>query len=326
MAEPSAGQVRSAITWVAGKDDVAETTETTEMPWEWFWHAIQGDFADDRSIKQILLDTVISMIPGVDQICDARDLIANCKKLYHDTADQWAWVSLALTLIGLFPVLGSLAKGVLKIIFAFIARLRKAITPHAVEQALDWVITFLRRRDVQEYIKIRKIDEVLMWLAERFKALQARIDVQTLLKAFDDGIEGVTALVNKVSLIPTVGANAKAALDKITAVRLKADAGLGQALKPVKDIIDTVIVALEKRAFREKYGILNANNVHFRGTLPEAAALPSMRCAEHPDWLSDGLPTKWKKADVNKERPNVKAKVALKWPELSDQNIRETLN
>ena len=319
MADPTAGQVRSALAWTTGKDEAAATSET---PWEWFWHAIQGDFNDDRSTKQILLDTVISMVPGVDQICDARDLIANCKKLYHDASDQWAWLSLALTLIGLFPVFGSLAKGVMKIIFAYITRLGKAVTPQAIEQSIDWVITFLRRRDVQEYIKIRKIDEVLTWLAEQLKQLRGRIDLPALIKAFDTGIDGVTALVNKVSLIPTVGANAKAVLAKITAVRLKADAGLGQALQPVLEIVDSTILALERRAFREKFGILDANNVHFRGTLPEAAAISLMRRNDHPAWLSDGTPSKWLSAEVDTERAIVDREVAKGWPSLTDSNIK----
>ena len=86
---------------------------------EWIWVVIQGDFADDQSTAQTITSTVISMIPFVDQICDVRDVVANCKKINQDTANKWAWVALVLTLIGLFPTLGSLAKGCFKILFAY---------------------------------------------------------------------------------------------------------------------------------------------------------------------------------------------------------------
>ena len=75
---------------------------------EWLWEVIQGDFAEEQSTAQIATGTVISMIPFVDQLCDVRDVVANCRKINEDSSNKWAWVGLSLTLVGLFPVLGSL--------------------------------------------------------------------------------------------------------------------------------------------------------------------------------------------------------------------------
>ena len=80
---------------------------------------LQGDFNDDQTTAQMVTGTVISMIPFVDQICDVRDVVANCKKINQDSANKWHWVALALTLIGLFPTLGSLVKGCFKVLFAY---------------------------------------------------------------------------------------------------------------------------------------------------------------------------------------------------------------
>ncbi len=77
---------------------------------EWIWVVLQGDFADEQNTAQTITGTVISMIPFVDQLCDVRDVVANCRKINQDTSNKWAWVALVLTLIGLFPTLGSLAK------------------------------------------------------------------------------------------------------------------------------------------------------------------------------------------------------------------------
>jgi hypothetical protein len=70
-------------------------------PAEWIWEVLQGDFNDQASTAQIVTGTVISMIPFVDQLCDVRDLVANCKKLDEEPEQSWHWFSLALTLIGL---------------------------------------------------------------------------------------------------------------------------------------------------------------------------------------------------------------------------------
>lgn len=318
MAALTASQTRDAIVAATGNPANAAPDES---PWEWFWHAVQGDFNDNRSTKQIVMDAAISMIPGIDQLCDVRDLIANCKKLYHDSEDVWSWVALVLTLIGLFPVLGSLVKGVLKIVIAFVVRAGKAATPRAIEQSISWVVAFLRRQDVQKYIKIKKIDEVLSWLAAELKILRNKIDIAALISAFDKGINVVTALVNKVSLIPSVAGKAKHTLDMITAVRLKADAGLRQAIKPVTDILDETILALERRALLEQHGILDVNNVHYYGTIPEADAISIMSRKDHPDWLSDGVPTKYKQANARAERAQVDKEVLNGYPPLSDTNI-----
>ncbi len=110
MAEINTTQMRDALAWMTNDQEKAKEPSTN--PFEWFWEAMQGDFNEDRSTCQLVIDAAISMIPLVDQVCDVRDLIANCSKLRKDLTDTWAWVALALTLIGLFPFLGSLAPGV----------------------------------------------------------------------------------------------------------------------------------------------------------------------------------------------------------------------
>src|SRR4051812_15504018 len=90
--------------WVASaKHDLAATAE-------WIWEVLQGDFNDDATGAQVAVGTVISMIPFVDQLCDVRDIVANCKKINKDPSSGWLWISLVLTLIGLFPTLGSFVK------------------------------------------------------------------------------------------------------------------------------------------------------------------------------------------------------------------------
>jgi hypothetical protein len=218
MAELNATQMRDALAWVT--NDKAKANEPSTNLWQWFWEAIQGDFNEDRSAAQIMTDAVISMIPLVDQVCDVRDLIANCKKLHHDPKDTWAWVALALTLIGLFPSLGSLVKGVLKIFFLFVRRSGGDATVKAVDAAMTWVVSFLRRRDVQKYLHALRIDEIFKWLAAEIKVVRRKVNIQTLIAAFDRTIKVMEGLVGKVSMIPAIGRKAKATLEQVKAIRL----------------------------------------------------------------------------------------------------------
>src|SRR5262249_54283995 len=81
---------------------------------KWVWGAIEGDFNKDPDLGQIVLGTVISLIPILDQISDFRDLSANLIALCEadDLRDFWLLFAVVITLIGCFPEIGSAIKGV----------------------------------------------------------------------------------------------------------------------------------------------------------------------------------------------------------------------
>lgn len=320
MADVNATQMRDALAWATGEE---EGHEPSSNPFVWFWEAIEGDFNENRSTSQILVDAGISMIPLVDQVCDLRDLIANCRKLSKDQTDVWNWVALVLTLIGLFPALGSLVKGVLKIFFGFVRRSGGEKISEAVDGAMSWTISFLRRRRVQEYLHAHKVDEVLKWLATEIRAVRAKISVSELIAAFDRAIKVVEAMSRKVDSVPVLGNKARHALVEVQKIRSSADQHFARALKPVQDVVDTAILRLEREALQRQKGILDVRNVHFRGTLPEAQAISLMRNARtRPSWLNDGDVPRWSEAKVSSVEPLVAAKVKEGWPSLTAGNIR----
>lgn len=231
MSDVHTTQMRDALAWATNKPETAH--EASSNPFVWFWEAVEGDFNEDRTTAQILTDAGISMIPLIDQICDMRDLIADCRKPTRNLTDHWAWVSLILTLIGLFPTLGSLAKGVLKIFFAFVRREGERPIAKSRGAAMNCVIALLRRREVQAFLKSRKVDEVFRWLADEIRTLRNKTNISTVTAAFDRGIWVLDTLTSRVSAVPIIGAKAKNALSQGKNVRLMIDRHLGEALKPV---------------------------------------------------------------------------------------------
>ena len=85
---------------------------------DWLWGTLQGDFNENPSTSQIVVGSIISMIPVIDQIMDCRDVCANVMVLTDDDKanDTNGWIALTLTGIGFIPVLGSAVKGVGKVI------------------------------------------------------------------------------------------------------------------------------------------------------------------------------------------------------------------
>ena len=320
MAQLTNTQVRDGMAWATGADEKA--IQPNDNPWTWFFEAIQGDFNENRSTAQILTDAAISMIPVVDQICDLRDLVANSKKLSKDPDDKWAWVSLALTLVGLLPVVGSLLKGVLKIFFSFVARCDGGNVAKAVQHGMSWVVTFLRRRDVQLYLRKKKIDEVFSWAVIQVRIVRNSLDVPKLIDALGKCVSVLERCVEKVAIIPKIGDFATAVLSDVKKVQMGAQEGLNTAHHNVVSVLDEIIQALERTHLHARFGILDVGNVHFRGGLPESVSITLMRtAAKMPRWLTVGNVLKWKEAKVSAYASMVSSAVKKGWPSLSEQNI-----
>jgi len=82
------------------------------------WGAMQGEFNEDPTGKQIMADIAINFIPIVGQACDARDIAACLHKLINEgrVSEMMVWVTLLLTAIGCIPYAGDVVKGALKAI------------------------------------------------------------------------------------------------------------------------------------------------------------------------------------------------------------------
>ena len=76
------------------------------------WGALQGEFNENPSGSEILIDMGLNFIPFVGKACDARDIAACLKKLVIERrADEISvWVTLLLTAVGCIPVAGDVVK------------------------------------------------------------------------------------------------------------------------------------------------------------------------------------------------------------------------
>ncbi len=97
--------------------------------------AVIGEFNEDPSLAEIALDTGISLIPGVDQLADARDVTAHLYFMIFrgEIIDPMRWLLLCLSLIGLIPEFGSAIKGAGRVVLngatAVLARLADVLEP-----------------------------------------------------------------------------------------------------------------------------------------------------------------------------------------------------
>ena len=185
-----------------------EKTETELNPdkieneksfWNTLWGALQGEYNENPTGTEILIDMGLNFIPFVGQACDVRDITACLKKLVIEKRvnEIMIWVTLLLTAIGCVPYAGDVVKAGCKAI---------------IKGADDIVLKILRKLDADDVQKA-------------FKMLKTK---------FTSSIEDAIAMVNKWI---KEAANSKYG-SKINEVLTEANENLRKASDFVNDKID----------------------------------------------------------------------------------------
>lgn len=295
---------------------------------DWIWGVLQGDFNDDATTAQTITGTVVSMIPFVDQICDVRDIVANCRKINENTSNKWAWVALVLTLIGLFPTLGSLVKGCFKILFAYGRKAAFKAGASTVDNfwqfSKPWVESgivklnqFLARPEVRKALAALKWDNPYKELVRLMRELAGKINTAALVKAMDDGIAALKKLLELVKRwgSAAMATKAGALLETVMNVRNQANTRLGEVVKPVQNWLDNLAKRLDVEA-------KNNYRATTKTTTPHTLAKPSLEAEiahfkmAKPKWV----------ANTHKEAhpPAENAPIKAGWPDLSDSATTPT--
>jgi hypothetical protein len=284
---------------------------------EWIWVVIQGDFVEDQTVAQSVTGTVISMIPFVDQLCDVRDVVANCKKINEDANNKWTWVALVLTLIGLFPTLGSLVKGCFKVLFAYgrkgvlgvgksalDANIWKATKPY-VEAGIQKLNDYMARPEVRKTLSKLKIDNPYKYLAAQLRSLSGSLSVGRLLSAFDSAIGALNSLLELVKKWGSSAMQTKAGnlLLVVKSVRDEANTKLAEVLKPVQNWLDQLAKRLDLEAQAKYRATTNLPNFHASDRLSLDAELELFQ-KKPPKWLDIAKEGKYKPMAEAPEAPS----------------------
>ena len=229
------------------KHSAKSTAMDAKQKANWVWEALQGDFNPNRSAGQIGLDTVVCLIPGIDTLMDIRDLIANIIAIVAAPANGMAWFNLVLTLIGFIPGLGSVAKGVVKIVFVKLRPLIKhaddltntskmvKYLDEAFDAALPSIVQYLTHPKVQQFLTKAGVPDVVKWVAKSIRTVVAKADPATLKAAFNDKANSLRdILVYLRPLLPdAAGPRVKRVLDGIVLVQKNFDGAVSKFMEPL---------------------------------------------------------------------------------------------
>ena len=249
----------------AGMAWINRTAGSVTNGLRWIWEALQGDWSDARTPAQIAADAVLGLVPVVDTILDIRDLCANCTKLKEDSGSKAVWIAIALTLIGFIPELGSVVKGVFKIIFHFLRKFGND-TRKALDAALGPILSFLRNEKTRKLIGVANVGQVFKDAAAAIRKNTGKVNTSTLLGYFDQGIATLKSIIGKMNYVlpERQVALLRGKLQVLIDVRAMALKQLDPALGPVRKLLDDIAQWLEKKAVKleEEAASTNVKNLH----------------------------------------------------------------
>lgn len=229
----------------------------------WLWEAIQGDFQEDRSAGQIAADMVISLIPIVDTICDIRDLCANIRAYRKDPSNKLILFFIALTIIGFFPEIGSVVKGVVKIAFVYIRKyLRRAedlldatklgrATNLALDAALPKIAEFLSNSKVVKWATKEGVPDIFKFCSKKITELAEKVNGSRLRTQFLEAADKIETLLGRLKLIVPASTREKLNdfLDFLRKNKQDMASKLEQYTAPIRTILNVTAKRLDDHAW-----------------------------------------------------------------------------
>ncbi|MFT4247072.1 MAG: hypothetical protein QM581_03410 [Pseudomonas sp.] len=307
--------------------------QTTKEKAEWVWEALQGDFNPNRSVGQVGADMVVCLIPGVDTVMDVRDLIANIIAIVRAPTSGMAWFSLVLTLVGFIPELGSVAKGVVKMVFVKLRPLIKhaddltnaskmvKYVDEALDQALPDIINYLRTPQVQKFLTASRIPDILKKVSTAIIKVTDRIQPAELAKQFNQKIESVKEIIGAIEpFLPASAApRLKQLYDGMTYIPKELNKRVAAYMEALRAMMRRIAERLD-----EMYWVAWTQQVNKGWVAPLSEQGARRLIARHqPDWIKTGkVEFEQLNAKSFKARKSYKEGVRNGAPELSDEEIR----
>lgn len=229
---------------------------------QWLWEAIQGDFSEDRSAGQIAVDMAISLIPIVDTICDIRDLCANIRA-YRKDPSKLTLFFIALTVVGFFPEVGSIIKGVVKIIFSYARRyLHRAedlletaklvrATNAAMDAALPKIAQFLSQARIVKWATKNGVPDMFRFCAKHLDELAGLVNAGKLQSKLLEGVAATEKLLDRIKLIVPAATRDKLQdfIDFLAKNKQRLADQIGQFTQPIRTILRTAAKRLDDHAW-----------------------------------------------------------------------------
>ncbi|MGH8075507.1 MAG: hypothetical protein ACREO4_15770 [Lysobacter sp.] len=314
--------------------DAGQKVQTAKQKAVWVWEAIQGDFNPNRSMGQVGLDMGVCLIPGVDTVMDIRDLIANIIMIVRAPTSGFAWFSLVLTLVGFVPELGSVAKGVVKLVLVKLRPLLRNIddltntskvikaVDQAFDEALPEIMMYLRDPRVQKFLTTARIPDVVKKVAGLIRKAAGVVSPAKLKRLFNERANDLKGILDEVGgwLPDAAAGRIKEVKDGIVGIQRSFNRHVDQFVAPAKAIMERIAKRLD-----EMYWVAWTQQVNKGWIAPVSEAGVRRLIAKHsPAWVKTSKRVKFEQYEPDdlKATEEYLEGLRLGAPKLDDDEIK----
>lgn len=143
---------------------------------DWIWGLIQGNFNEQQTTSQLIVDAIIGMIPVVGDVTAVRDLTATIIKMVEQPEERdkvMSWVGLVIGIFALIPVAGGVIKGVGKLLM----KVGKESAEHPkIFQAIIELINRFGHGDAVAWFKKLDLNSYTGQIRGKFNEMLDRVD------------------------------------------------------------------------------------------------------------------------------------------------------
>ncbi|SPK75147.1 conserved protein of unknown function (plasmid) [Cupriavidus taiwanensis] len=205
----------------------------------------------------------ISLIPIVDTICDIRDLCANIRAYRKDPGNKLILFFIALTIIGFFPEVGSVIKGVIKIAFVYIRKYLRRVdeifdatklgraTNQALDAALPKITEFLSSSRVVKWATKEGVADIYRFCSKKITELAGLVNGAKLKAQFLTAADKTEKFLGRLKYIVPGSTREKLNdfLDFLGKNKQKMANGLERFTGPIRTILKITAKRLDDHAW-----------------------------------------------------------------------------
>jgi hypothetical protein len=218
------------------KPDVAKAQSVLDSIGDWLLGAAQGDFNKEQTTGQLVVNTLLGLVPIVDQVLDARDIVSGLKDIVEyymeDDATQkkhpdelgldyelWMWINVFIIAIGCIPIVGSAVKGVLKGVLHYLKSVGKVATklsPKQLRVGWEYLVAILNKFGVgnaHQWLKTEFPSKIDSWMKQASSIIKRGLD--SIMETADKAVKGVKVFsTEKAALVAKRVEDYKKAINK----------------------------------------------------------------------------------------------------------------
>ncbi len=285
------------------KPELAKAQSVLDSIGDWLVGAAQGDFNKEQTTGQLVANTLLGLVPIVDQVLDARDIVSGLKDIVEyymeDEASQkshpdelgldyelWIWINVFIIAIGCIPIVGSAVKGVLKGVLHYLKKAGKVATklsPHQLRVGWEYLVAILNKFGVgnaHQWLKTEFPSKIDGWMKEASGIIKRGLD--SIMESADTAVKGVKFFSTE-----------KAALVAKRVEEYK------KAINKAKSKVDEMSSKV-KQWFKEQIGAITGGahkSEHIGATGTKSNPVTNSRNQLQADAPDVNAPSRWKNSD-----------------------------